>query len=505
MRSTTTDLVSTYTTKFGNTGSAVTQYTYTYDTWGNITKIKDLNGRQRTYSYNEYGEITKASETYSDGSAKEYTYTYDSGGNILTETIGNVTHNYKYDSVWKDKLVSYDGKTITYDKLGRPINYMGKAMTWDKAGNLAKVGTGVSYSYLSNGLRYTKTANGKTTTYSYNNGLLLSETTGDETLRYYYDSAGNVVSFTYQKGTGAETSYFYARNMQGDITAVYRNSDSKLIGTYEYDLWGKPVSVKEASTGIDTQGVLTKNPFRYRGYYYDAETGFYNLNARYYDPEVRRFISPDDVEYVGVGDGFTSYNIFAYCGNDPVKGYDPTGHWDWGGVIVGGVIIAGTGIAALAFASTSAIPAAIAIAGAGIAVGGTMIYAAATDSTMVVDISNNIPLSILYIKGGGSLVIDFESDNINGYGHIGGGVGVEVGPSLSVGLVDNYNEPKDYSKWFVDMNAGYFLGGDHCWNPNVDYESATKATSVTIGKGYNVGVGVDYYSQPVQIASWGGK
>ena len=131
-------------------------------------------------------------------------------------------------------------KPITYDVFGCPINYMGKTMKWDHNGNLVSVGNNITYTYMGDGQRRSKAVNGTTTTCHYNNGMLLSETTGDETLRYYYDSTGKVSSLTYRKGSGEEKSYFYTRNVQGDITAVYRSEDSKLIGTYEYDLWGKP-------------------------------------------------------------------------------------------------------------------------------------------------------------------------------------------------------------------------------------------------------------------------
>ncbi|MDE6016241.1 MAG: DNRLRE domain-containing protein [Acetatifactor sp.] len=329
-RKTTTDLVSTYTNKFGSSGTPVSEFTYTYDAWGNITNIKDQSARQKTYTYNEYGEITKATEAYANAAATTYTYTYDEGGNIKSETRGSTRHSYTYDNVWKDKLIAYDDETITYDKQGRPTNYLGKTMTWDNIGHLTAIdntsnGT-IRYTYLSDGQRHTKTVNGKTTTYHYNNGLLLSEQTGDETLRYYYDATGKVTSFTYKKGSNAEVSYFYTRNLQGDIIAIYRNSDSKLIGTYEYDLWGRLVSETEVTKGIDTDGILAKNPFRYRGYYYDTETGFYNLSARYYDPEIRRFISPDDM-IASVGTSVQGHNLFAYCFNNPVNMADPSGHW----------------------------------------------------------------------------------------------------------------------------------------------------------------------------------
>ena len=66
------------------------------------------------------------------------------------------------------------------------------------------------------------------------------------------------------------------------------------------------------------------NPFRYRGYYYDVETGWYYLNARYYDPKVGRFLSPDTI--LGANGGLQGYNLFAYCNNNPVMFADPSGN-----------------------------------------------------------------------------------------------------------------------------------------------------------------------------------
>ena len=242
-------------------------------------------------------------------------------------------NTYVYDSVWKDKLLSYNGKAITYDAAGHPLNYMGRTMTWDVNDRLTSIsdasaggnGGNIAYTYLSDGSRRSKTVNGVTTTYHYNNGLLLSQSTGDETLYFYYDSTGNVTSMGYKKGSADEAGYFFTRNAQGDIIGVYRSSDSKLIGTYDYDLWGKLVSVTEATAGIDTDGILIKNPFRYRGYYYDEETGFYYLNARYYDPTIRRFISADTIIPL-TGSSMLAYNLFAYCWNNPVNMSDESGN-----------------------------------------------------------------------------------------------------------------------------------------------------------------------------------
>ena len=91
-----------------------------------------------------------------------------------------------------------------------------------------------------------------------------------------------------------------------------------------FDSWGKLLS----TSGSLASTLGKNNPFRYRGYVYDEETGFYYVSSRYYDPENGRFINADDIAYLGMG-GLTSYNLFAYCGNNPVMGYDPYGTFDW--------------------------------------------------------------------------------------------------------------------------------------------------------------------------------
>ena len=168
-----TGLVETYTNKLGST--LVSQYHYTYDGWSNITKIETPDTEMvREYTYNDLGEVTRATETYGNGTTTEYAYTYDAGGNIVTETIGNKVHTYTYDETWKDKLISYDGKTITYDVFGCPLNYMGSTMTWDIYGGLTSVDNGtdtITYTYMGDGQRRSKTVNGVTTTYHYNNGM----------------------------------------------------------------------------------------------------------------------------------------------------------------------------------------------------------------------------------------------------------------------------------------------------------------------------------------------
>ena len=122
------------------------------------------------------------------------------------------------------------------------------------------------------------------------------------------------------------TKYWYDKNLQGDIVGI-RNASGTLVAQYEYDAWGKHIRITDGS-GNDVSDnpnhIANINPFRYRGYYFDVETGWYYLNARYYDPNVGRFISPDC--YVSTGQGLLGHNMFAYCNNNPVMFVDPNGN-----------------------------------------------------------------------------------------------------------------------------------------------------------------------------------
>lgn len=111
--------------------------------------------------------------------------------------------------------------------------------------------------------------------------------------------------------------YFYFKNAQGDITAIYDGAGN-LKAEYEYDAWGNHVVT------VDADDIGTLNPFRYRGYYYDDETGLYYFQSRYYDPEVGRFVSADD--RFDMNAGFAGCNLFCYCANNPIINVDTRGN-----------------------------------------------------------------------------------------------------------------------------------------------------------------------------------
>ena len=97
-------------------------------------------------------------------------------------------------------------------------------------------------------------------------------------------------------------------NHAGDVEQIY-NTDGTLAARYYYDSWGLPVAVKNASGAAitDATHIANVNPIRYRGYYYDAESDFYYLQSRYYDPAVGRFINADSRLNMAT---LESYNLY---------------------------------------------------------------------------------------------------------------------------------------------------------------------------------------------------
>ena len=322
----------------GSEGTNTVNYSYTYDGNGKITGItavSNITGLSSAsqYIYDEAGQLVK------EINGADYTeYAYDSKGNISTRKVYSnntlvSTDNYTYGSeTWEDRLTGYNNKTITYDDIGNPTSYLGATLTWRgrELESYTKGNIQISFSYDVDGMRYQKVVktNGVETSrydYVYSEGsLILITFTADnvsDTARFIYDSYGEPRGFILNN----TAAYLYLKNAQGDITGIV-NENGEIILTCSYDAWGR---VNFGSTDMAHMTLAAKlsqiNPFTYRGYCYDYDIGMYYLQSRYYDPEICRFINADSTDYLGATGTLLSYNLFAYCENDPVDYMDPEG------------------------------------------------------------------------------------------------------------------------------------------------------------------------------------
>lgn len=261
-----------------------------------------------THTYDNQSHLLKAAGDTT------YTYTYDDAGNILTAN----GHTYTYgDANWKDLLTAFDGNSISYDAIGNPTSYYNGTrwnFTWANGRSLATATDGtnnLSFTYDTNGLRTSKKVGSVTHKYLYASGKLMRETYGGNTLDFFYDANGTPYALKYNG-----TVYYYVTNLQGDVIRVV-DASGNTVASYDYDPYGKVISATGSLAGI--------NPIRYRGYYYDTETGFYYLQSRYYDPVVGRFISADS--YTSTAFEILANNMYAYCENNPIDSEDQNGEF----------------------------------------------------------------------------------------------------------------------------------------------------------------------------------
>ena len=305
---------------------------YTYDGRGNILEIctKELDTGKVTdhmlYTYNGMNQVIREEDAVR---GTTYTYTYDLGGNLLEnkkyDRVNGVeelrgTDTYTYSSGWKDQLTSFNGKAITYDAMGNPLSYMGMNLTWEKGRQLKtlkKSGTLSQYVYDNDGRRIQKTVGDKVTRFYLDGDKIIAQKEeGGERMDFLYDEKGTPFAFEYQG-----KMYFYQTNLQGDIIGIVDSKGSQVV-VYRYDAWGE-VLVSSDASGF---GLSQINPLRYRGYYYDQETGLYYLQTRYYDPKVRRFLNADDASVLTKDpEQLTEKNLYAYCDDNPVMYRDDAG------------------------------------------------------------------------------------------------------------------------------------------------------------------------------------
>ncbi|MBS5784579.1 MAG: RHS repeat-associated core domain-containing protein [Clostridium sp.] len=167
------------------------------------------------------------------------------------------------------------------------------------------------------------------------------------------------------------------KNAQNDVTGIV-DSDLNVVVEYSYDAWGRLID----TTGSEANFIGKLNPFLYRGYYYDAETGLYYLGGRYYDPVTGRFLNADGV--IGAEGSLFGSNLFTYCKNNPVVLSDPNGYWPtWGQIGMAALTVAIAAVAVVAVvASAGMVGITLGVAAASIGASGATISAAITIGTV---------------------------------------------------------------------------------------------------------------------------
>lgn len=305
----------------------VLDYIYNYNDTGNVENVYENGKKVAVYTYDELNQLV----WYADTRTGRYIrIVYDNYGNIQrmeSYSLGTnwapvkllETRTYSYgDTNWKDKLTEFDGDSITYDKNGNPLTYRDDmTFEWENGRILKKITTSekaIQMNYDSNGMRTQKSVDGVKTNYYYDSSNnLFALTQGSDTLFFYYDNSGEVMSVSCNG-----TMYYYIKDLQGDITEIV-DKDGKAVAEYAYDAWGNMLT---ENNGTLTVGKL--NPFRYRSYVYDEETGLYYLQSRYYDPLTGRFVNADVYCDTYTGNPLST-NMFAYCENDAINYVDNDG------------------------------------------------------------------------------------------------------------------------------------------------------------------------------------
>lgn len=490
---------------------------YEYDNMGNIVKkqlvIGDDIKSKSTYQYDSLGRLIK--EVHPDGNVE--TFTYDANGNILTHQLKSSQgqpiddETYHYSSTIKDQLISItDG--FTNNSIIKEFKYEGsykgnptaiitdgvsQTLTWEGR-KLKQIGN-IHFAYNEDGIRIRKIGTDYIEYYMLDGSKVVG-------LQRYYEKESYNMYFTYDEqgeitGLSCEgKEYFYIRDITGNIIKII-DEDGSCVVQYNYDAWGN----FKKTVNIECL-VAEHNPFVYKGYFFDEDTGWYYLKSRYYDPTIRRFINADDCAYLD-NQSLNGINLYSYCGNNPVLGYDPEGTWSWkkfwcvvAVVAIAAVVVAAT--IATAGAVASAVPAlatvatvvATKVAVAAVVTVAEITIAACTESVVALDFSLSCGL-FLNGKVGATILFYFKNERTEVYTHTGGYLGNSkyFNFSYTASFVGNYKEQEGYKGPFDFVGGTYDgYGIDYCRGPKPG-DAYGIGVTIGTGKGFGGYIGHDEY------------
>ena len=298
-------------------------YTRNYETdnIGNVVKITDSVFGSHNYTYDYRGFLTKEDDIG---------YKYDNNGNVTK--AGNDI--FTYDNLNRLKTINGWPVSFSLTNPGNPATYRDTAYRFEVR-RLKSISEPmgideqktVDYTYDSNGLIIKKVlgywydddrdSEEFTTQYYYDGDKLITEINQYCRLDFLYDENGMLYGLIKDNSS----KYFYVRDYLQNILGIV-DQNGKLVAKYKYDAYGNSKGIE------DTSGCSlgTRNPFRYKGYYYDDDTGMYYCKSRFYVPKWRRWLNSDSINYLEP-QNISCLNLFAYCNNNPLMYVDENRHF----------------------------------------------------------------------------------------------------------------------------------------------------------------------------------
>ncbi len=289
-------------------GRKINSICYQYDSAGNLSSM--AGHTESNYGYDSLGQLVTE-----EIAGKVTQYTYDTFGNLRFKTEEDSMTECLYENdQWPDLLTSYNGHSIFYDEIGNPVKWFdGSEMVWASGKQLKLIinhqtGKELEFTYNCTGQRLSKFDGNYLHEYVWQGDKLLLEQYGNIELEFFYDENDHPCGFRYSyPDIQYEVDYYYLTDALGSVIQII-DSYGNVVASYGYNAWGKLLYC--------TGDIAEINPIRYRGYYYDEETGLYYIHGRYYSPEICRYINASDSLFLQAG--VLGTNLFVYDNNNPL-------------------------------------------------------------------------------------------------------------------------------------------------------------------------------------------